>query len=57
MAGSPGAWEGGVPQFEVRDRLVVLRTGIVLDRDTPASSAHTLTKLGLGGRSAPATNG
>jgi hypothetical protein len=50
MAGVARAWEHAV-QGAAAKRLVVLRTGIVLDNDTPAFSRLTrLTKLGLGGR-------
>ncbi|MEJ7561554.1 MAG: TIGR01777 family oxidoreductase [Ilumatobacteraceae bacterium] len=50
MAGVARAWEQSVEGARA-DRLVVLRTGIVLDRDTPAFDRLTkLTRFGLGGR-------
>lgn len=50
MAGVARAWEQAVETAHC-DRLVVLRTGIVLDRDTPAfDRLTTLTRRGLGGR-------
>lgn len=50
MAGVARPWERAVQGARV-DRLVVLRTGIVLDHGTPAFERLTrLTKLGLGGR-------
>jgi hypothetical protein len=50
MAGVATAWERAVEPAEGQ-RLVVLRTGIVLDRDTPALDRLTkLTRWGLGGR-------
>ncbi|MGH9189668.1 MAG: TIGR01777 family oxidoreductase [Acidimicrobiales bacterium] len=50
MAGVARPWEQAVQGARV-DRLVVLRTGIVLDHGTPAFERLTrLTKLGLGGR-------
>jgi uncharacterized protein (TIGR01777 family) len=50
MAGVARPWEQAV-QGARADRLIVLRTGIVLDHGTPAFERLThLTKLGLGGR-------
>ena len=50
MAGVARAWEQAV-DGAVAERLVVLRTGIVLDRHTPAFDRLTsLTRIGLGGR-------
>ncbi len=50
MAGVAKAWEAAVADAK-SDRLVVLRTGIVLDRATPAfERLARLTRLGLGGR-------
>lgn len=50
MAGVARAWEGAVQDARA-DRLVVLRTGIVLDNDTPAlDRLASLTRWGLGGR-------
>lgn len=50
MAGVATAWEAAA-QGAKGDRLVVLRTGIVLDRGTPAfDRLATLTRFGLGGR-------
>lgn len=50
MAGVARAWESAVEDAPA-DRLVVMRTGIVLDNDTPAFNRLTrLTKFGLGGR-------
>lgn len=50
MAGVARPWEEAL-QGAVTDRLVVMRTGIVLDQGTPAFDRLTrLTKLGLGGR-------
>jgi uncharacterized protein (TIGR01777 family) len=50
MAGVARPWEDAVQDART-DRLVVLRTGIVLDHGTPAYERLThLTKLGLGGR-------
>ena len=50
MPGVARPWEEAV-QGAVTDRLVVMRTGIVLDHGTPAFERLTrLTKLGLGGR-------
>lgn len=50
MAGVARAWELAVKGAAVH-RLVVLRTGLVLDNDTPAFNRLTrLTKFGLGGR-------
>ena len=51
MAGVARPWEDAVRGGVVTDRLVVLRTGVVLDRGTPAfDRLARLTKLGLGGR-------
>ena len=50
MAGVARAWEEAVQDARA-DRLVVLRTGIVLDNDTPAlDRLASLTRWGLGGR-------
>jgi len=50
MAGVARPWEDAARDARA-DRKVVLRTGIVLDRGTPAFDRLTkLTKLGLGGR-------
>ncbi len=50
MAGVARAWEAAL-QGASAERLVVLRTGIVLDTDTPAFDRLTrLVRLGLGGR-------
>ncbi|MBA2281181.1 MAG: TIGR01777 family oxidoreductase [Actinomycetota bacterium] len=50
MAGVAVPWEHAV-QGVAAERLVVMRTGIVLDRDTPAvDRLARLTKLFLGGR-------
>jgi uncharacterized protein (TIGR01777 family) len=50
MAGVASAWEAAVEDAKA-DRLAILRTGIVLDRDTPAVDRLTkLTRFGLGGR-------
>ena len=50
MAGVARPWEQAVAE-RAADRLVVLRTGIVLDRGTPAfERLATLTRFGLGGR-------
>lgn len=50
MAGVARAWEQAVEGANA-GRLVVLRSAIVLDRDTPAfDRLTTLTRLGLGGR-------
>jgi hypothetical protein len=50
MAGVARPWEHAVDNATT-GRLVIMRTGIVLDRDTPAfDRLVTLTKLGLGGR-------
>jgi uncharacterized protein len=50
MAGVATAWEGAVEPAKA-GRLVILRTGIVLDARTPALDRLTrLTRLGLGGR-------
>ena len=50
MAGVATAWEAAVEPAKA-ERLAILRTGIVLDRDTPALDRLTnLTRFGLGGR-------
>jgi uncharacterized protein len=50
MAGVARAWERAVDGAKT-DRLVVLRTGVVLDAGTPALDRLTaLTRFGLGGR-------
>ena len=50
MAGVARAWEEAVRGARA-DRLVILRTGIVLDTDTPAfDRLSRLTRFGLGGR-------
>ena len=50
MAGVATAWEGAAAHAKA-DRVAILRTGIVLDRDTPALDRLTkLTRFGLGGR-------
>lgn len=50
MAGVARAWEAAV-ECANTDRLAIVRTGIVLDRDTPAFRRLTqLTRFGLGGR-------
>lgn len=50
MPGVARPWEQAV-QGATTDRLVIMRTGIVLDRGTPAfDRLARLTKLGLGGR-------
>jgi hypothetical protein len=50
MAGVARAWEAAASEVSV-DRQVVMRTGIVLDRDTPAMNRLTgLVRWGLGGR-------
>lgn len=55
MAGVARAWEGAVEGART-DRLVVLRTGIVLDNDTPAlDRLLSLARWGLGGRVGPGT--
>jgi uncharacterized protein len=53
MAGVARAWERAVEPAQA-GRLAILRTGIVLDRDTPALDRLTkLTRVGLGGRIGP----
>lgn len=55
MAGVARAWEGEVEGAH-SDRVVVLRTGIVLDTDTPALDRLVgLVRWGLGGRVGPGT--
>lgn len=55
MAGVARAWESAVEGARA-DRLVVLRTGIVLDNDTPAlDRLLSLARWGLGGRVGPGT--
>jgi hypothetical protein len=50
MAGVASAWEAAAEGAKA-DRVAILRTGIVLDRDTPALDRLTkLTRFGLGGR-------
>jgi uncharacterized protein len=50
MAGVARAWEASAEAAQARRR-VVLRTGVVLDRDTPAFDRLTgLVRWGLGGR-------
>ena len=50
MAGVARAWEAAAAEATA-ERLVVMRTGIVLDRDTPAlDRLASLTRWGLGGR-------
>jgi len=50
MAGVARAWEAAVAGANTQ-RLVLLRTGVVLDPGTPAfDRLRTLTRLGLGGR-------
>jgi uncharacterized protein len=50
MAGVAKAWEAAAADAKA-DRLVVMRTGIVLDRCTPAfDRLAKLTRFGLGGR-------
>jgi uncharacterized protein len=50
MAGVATAWEAATARAKA-DRLAILRTGIVLDRDTPALDRLTkITRFGLGGR-------
>jgi len=50
MAGVATAWEAALEGART-DRLVVLRTGIVLDKDTPALDRLVgITRWGLGGR-------
>jgi uncharacterized protein (TIGR01777 family) len=53
MAGVARAWEDAAAAVRA-ERLVVLRTGIVLDRGTPAlDRLLALTRWGLGGRVGP----
>lgn len=55
MAGVARAWEAAVEDANA-ERLVVLRTGIVLDNDTPAlDRLWGLARWGLGGRVGPGT--
>ncbi|RYB95306.1 TIGR01777 family protein [Nocardioides oleivorans] len=55
MAGVARAWEEAVVGAHA-DRVVVLRTGIVLDNDTPAlDRLWGLARWGLGGRVGPGT--
>ena len=55
MAGVAKAWEAAVRGANT-DRLVTLRTGIVLDNDTPAlDRLWGLARWGLGGRVGPGT--
>jgi uncharacterized protein len=55
MAGVARAWEAAVSGANT-ERLVTLRTGIVLDNDTPAlDRLRSLARWGLGGRVGPGT--
>ena len=55
MAGVARSWEAAVEGANT-ERLVVLRTGIVLDNDTPAlDRLWSLARWGLGGRVGPGT--
>ena len=55
MAGVARAWEAAVDGANT-DRLVVMRTGIVLDNDAPAlDRLRWLARWGLGGRVGPGT--
>ena len=55
MAGVARAWEAAVDGANA-ERVVVLRTGIVLDNDTPAlDRLRSLARWGLGGRVGPGT--
>ena len=55
MAGVARAWEAAVDGAH-SERVVVLRTGIVLDTDTPAfDRLCSLVRWGLGGRVGPGT--
>ena len=55
MAGVAKAWEAAVAGANT-DRLVTVRTGIVLDNDTPAlDRLWSLARWGLGGRVGPGT--
>ncbi|MCF6379071.1 DUF1731 domain-containing protein [Nocardioides KLBMP 9356] len=55
MAGVARAWEAALDGANAA-RSVVLRTGIVLDNDTPAlDRLRSLTRWGLGGRVGPGT--
>lgn len=55
MAGVARAWEAAVSGANT-ERLVTLRTGIVLDNDTPAlDRLWSLARWGLGGRVGPGT--
>jgi len=55
MAGVARAWEAAVSGANA-ERLAVLRTGIVLDNDTPAlDRLWSLVRWGLGGRVGPGT--
>ncbi len=55
MAGVATAWEAAAEGANTR-RKVVLRTGIVLDNDTPAlDRLRSLARWGLGGRVGPGT--
>ena len=55
MAGVAKAWEAAVDGANT-ERLVILRTGIVLDRDTPAlNRLFSITRWGLGGPVGPGT--
>ena len=55
MAGVAKAWEAAASGAKTK-RLVTLRTGIVLDNDTPAlDRLRSLARWGLGGRVGPGT--
>jgi uncharacterized protein (TIGR01777 family) len=55
MAGVAKAWEAAVSGANA-DRMAILRTGIVLDNDTPAlDRLRSLARWGLGGRVGPGT--
>ena len=55
MAGVTKAWEGAADGANA-ERLVTLRTGIVLDNDSPAlDRLRSLARWGLGGRIGPGT--
>lgn len=55
MAGVAKAWEAAMSGANA-DRMVILRTGIVLDNDTPAlDRLRSLARWGLGGRVGPGT--
>ncbi len=55
MAGVAKAWEAAASGANA-DRMAILRTGIVLDNDTPAlDRLRSLARWGLGGRVGPGT--